>query len=271
MNEHKIEKNGPFYLSLSFWSLLIANAIVIIWAVLEEWSLGLMIWVYFCQNIILGFSWAIKVMDSAYDESYGKKLKSVAIFMPQYLFIHVMYAYTLYMFFGKVFVSNYKYILSVAGIFLISEIVSLVAHGGVNRKPMSLAQVQLFPYARIFPMHLFMFLGIVFLGRGEQVYILLFLVLKAVADVGMFVAERSIFFGGMVTYYLGRQLYNEPVMFRPIAAVLEPEAWDKDDKGKRCSFCQKEIRPDEETHAIKDKTVCLGCYRKIEAYKKNKA
>jgi hypothetical protein len=27
----------------------------------------------------------------------------------------------------------------------------------------------------------------------------------------------------------------------------------------------------EETHSIKDKIVCLQCYKKIEGYKKNKA
>jgi hypothetical protein len=264
-------KKRPFYLSLSFWSLLVANGIIIGWAVLEEWSLGLMIWVYYCQNILLGFSWSIKVIGSTYDESYDKKIKSVTYFVPQYFIGHFIYAFILFQFFGSVFISNYKYILSMAGIFLVSEIISLSAQRGSNRKPLSLAQVQLFPYARIFPMHFFMFLGLKFGIESERGLILLFLILKAVADMGMFIVERSLFVNKIVTSYFDKRMRSELEMNRSFGTIFGPEPWYESERKKSCSFCQKQIMSGEETRAIKDKIVCLQCYKKIEAYKKNKA
>jgi hypothetical protein len=267
-------KMHPFYLSLSFWSLLVANVAIIVWAMLEEWSLGLMIWVYFCQNIILGLSWTVKVFESGYDESYEKKLKIAAFFMPQYFIAHFGYGYILFIFFGGILFSNYKYILSMAGVFLVSEMISLFAQSGIKRKPLSLAQVQLFPYARILPMHLLMFLGIGLAGAGieiERSFTLSFLILKALADTGMFVVERSLFVSRIVTNYFDKRMRSGIEMGSPVGRIFGPEPWYESERKKYCSFCQRQIMLGEETHSIKDKIVCLQCYQKIDAYKKNKA
>jgi hypothetical protein len=46
----------------SVLSLLAANFLVIIWAVLERWSLGVLVWVYWGQSVIMGFFWLWRTM-----------------------------------------------------------------------------------------------------------------------------------------------------------------------------------------------------------------
>ena len=187
-NSLEYSANRPLYASASLWSLVIANLLVIVWAVLTERTLGLIVWVYFSQNVILGIFWPLKVFASSADSSYTKKVQSVAVFLPHYLIMHFLYAISLYDFFGKE-LFNFKYILTMAGIFFLSETVSYFAENSMNRtRPLSLAKVQLFPYARVIPMHFVMLIGITLEvgGKNSHLTVMCFLLLKAFADVAAY-------------------------------------------------------------------------------------
>jgi hypothetical protein len=248
---------GPFYLSLSFWSLVTANLVVIVCAVLKEWPLSLMVWVYFCQNVILGVFWPAKVFASSADSSYAKKVQSVSVFMPHYLTLHFVYALSLYNFFGKELAANFKYILAMAGIFLLSETVSWFAENSMNRtRPLSLARVQLFPYARSIPMQFVVGFGAISTAgsANARLSVIFFLLLKTFADVAMYMVERSHVLGNLVTDFVEK---------RKERTFLSEYSNSKKEQ-EVCGFCQRIIGRNETHYAIKEHILCADCYTRID-------
>lgn len=260
MTETKdIKSEQHFYADLSFWSLLIANIITMVWALKEGWSLDLMIWVYFSQNVILGIFWPVKVFDSFADSSYKKKVQSVTVFLPHYLLMHFLYATSLYNFFGKELFTNFKYILTMAGVFFLSEIVSYFSENRLNRtKPLNLATVQLFPYARVLPMHFVMGVGITLEveGTNPHLIVMVFLFLKVFADITIYLVERNSVFGNFVT-----DLFEKHTDWSVLPDNLK-------EKQEVCQFCQRVIGRNETPWVIKENVVCEKCYKRIEKEKR---
>jgi len=260
---NNIKSEQHFYSDLSFWSLLIANIITMVWALKEGWSLELMIWVYFSQNIILGISWAAKVFDSPIDSSYTKKVQSVVVFLPHYLIMHFFYGVSLHNFLSKELFTNFKFILTMAGIFFFSETVSYFAGNSLSRtRPLSLAKVQLFPYARIVPMHIVVCVGVVLEAGGinSHLTVMFFLLLKAFADVAMYVVERSSVFGDLVTDSFER--HKEMALLSDHSNLKENQ--------EVCQLCQRVIGRNETPWVIKENVFCEECYNRIEKEKKGK-
>jgi len=260
-NSLEYSANRPLYASASFWSLVIANLLVIVWAVLTERPLGLMVWVYFSQNVILGIFWPLKVFASLADSSYTKKVQSVAVFLPHYLVVHFGYGLCLYDFIGKELFTNFQYILTMAGIFLLSETVSYFAENSMNRtRPLSLAKVQFFPYARVIPMHFVVYVGVLLETGGVNVRltVMLFLLLKAFADVAMYMVERSRVLGNLVTDYFERHKEK----------AFSSEYSNSKEEQEVCLFCQRVIGRNETPRVINENVVCEDCYKKIELEKK---
>lgn len=267
-SNNNIKSEQHFYSDLSFWSLLIANIITIIWALKEGWSLGVMIWVYFSQNIILGFFWPAKVLTATGDSSYTKKVWSVAAFLPHYLILHFTCATALYSFLGKELIANFNYILIMAGIFLLSEIVSYFVGYSSNRTcPLSLAKVQLFPYARVLPMHFIMVGGFILETKGTSSLLIVtaFLLLKALADVSMYMVERSSVFGSFVADMFERQ--RKRMGFDIYSNLKEKQIIYRKEKQEVCRFCQRVIGRNETPWVIKENVVCEECYNRIEKEK----
>ena len=256
-------QSRAWFASVSFWALVIANVAVIIWAVRDERPLSLIVWVYLCQNIILGIFWPAKVFASPVDRSYTDKVRSVCTFLPHYVIMNFLYALCLYNFFRAEVAVNFKYILAIAGIFFLSETVSYFAETTKNRsRPLSLVKVQLFPYARVLPMHFIISFGIILEATGDYAHlnVLIFLLLKGVADIAMHIVERSRVFGGVVTYLVEKQIKSEPFPWEP----KEPKA-----ESKVCRFCQRKIAPDETLRTIKSNVICEACFKKIETARKD--
>jgi len=271
-----IKNEQHFFSDSSFWSLVIANIITIAWALKEGWSLDLMIWVYFSQNLILGIFWPAKVFASSVDTSYIKKVQSTAFFLPQYLVVHSLYAASLYNFFGKEFSANFKYILIMAGIFFLSELISYSTVKSPNHKPLSLAKVQLFPYARTVPMHFVMCIGIISgkTNEGTRLAVMFFLLLKAFADIGMLWVERSRVLSNLVTDSFEKYEKQSRKLGNLVNDAIEnvdrhfstghPNLKEKQEV---CRFCQRTIGKNETPWVIKENVVCEECYNKIEKEK----
>ncbi len=253
----KYKTGKPFYASFSFWSLITANLIVLFWAVLEKQPFGLIFWIYFSQNIILGIFWSFKVFDSPVDSLYTKKVKSVAVFMPHYFLMHFLYALGLYtMFFGRDLLTSYKTIFAISGIFFLSETVSYFSEKSSGRtKNLSLAQVQLFPYARVIPMHFIMFLSIPFgqANKNTPLIIMCFLLLKTFADVGMYLVGQNLILGNTVTGFFEK--HKQSAL---LSGYTKPN-----DEHEVCRFCEREIGKNEKNWSIKENIVCTECYKKI--------
>lgn len=255
-----------FYSDGSLWLLLIANIITIVWALKENWSLDLLIWVYFCQNIILGVFWPAKVFASSEDSSYIKKIESVGFFLPHYFIIHFVYGISLYNFFDKAALDNFMPIIILAGIFFVSEAFSYFFESSINRH-ISLAKVHFLPYARVVPMHFVMIIGI-FIEMEEvnvRFGVIGFLILKALADIGMYMVERSSIFANVVTSFFESQ--QKGGVFDSYSSLREKQVIYRKEKQEVCRFCQRVINNKETPWVIRENVVCKECYDMIEKEK----
>jgi hypothetical protein len=143
-----------------------------------------------------------------------------------------------------------------SGIFFLSETVSYFFEKSSGRtKPLSLAQIQLFPYARVIPMHLIMFLAIPFAQANQNTsrIIISFLLLKTIADVSMYVVGQNLILGNTVTGFFER--YTQSDLF---SGYTNPG-----DEHEVCRFCEREIGKNEKHCYIKENIVCTECYKKI--------
>jgi hypothetical protein len=189
-----------FYSDSSLWALTASNLIVIIWALLEGWSLAILMWVYWGQSAIIGVLWFFKILSLKDFSTKGfkinnrsvapttaTKIQTAVFFLFHYGFFHVGYSVMLR---GKFESVPIFQTLAAAGIFLVYQCYSFF----YNRKwepkgKPNIGTMMFFPYARIIPMHIT--IVIAFSDWGRQQALALFLFLKLLADVVMHVVERT--------------------------------------------------------------------------------
>ena len=251
--------------NLSLLSLVLANLLVIFFALKENWSLEFMIWVYFFQNIILGFFWPAKVLTCEYDGEYTKKILSLAAFMPEFYATHIGYAFILHMMFGDVFRDDFEIICLVAAIFFVSEVISFFTEER-RKTPITFAEVHFFPFVRVIPMHATLLAGFALQQYNKECYSLeIFLVLKMLADIGMYLAARSRLFQKLVTLNVNYNAqYKKALRFtaktHPMLNILpEPKP-----QKNICSFCQKPLSSKNPPRRINNRLYCQSCFMKIQ-------
>ena len=249
-------------MGISFWSLLVADIAVLIWAILEKLPLSRMAWVYFFQSLMIGIFWSIRVLESPVNCSNETKVKNVSCFLPHYFLMHLIFIPSMYNAFGKEFLANLKSILVMSGFFLISEIITYFKESKQHcTRPLNLATIQLFPYARVIPMNLAIFIGLIveFGGTISQFTVAVFLIVKTLADIAMDLVEKSYVFSNIVTEFFEKQEQNTFLV----------NDTDSEAKRKKCLFCQRIFSKDEKPHIMNDNLVCEQCYKKIEIEKNN--
>jgi hypothetical protein len=231
----------PWYATVSFWSLVTANVLTIVWAMHGELQLSVMIWVFWCQNIILGLFWPGKVFASSPDSDYADKVRCVCTFMPAYLGANVLYGMALYFLLHAQLRANLEAVLIMAGIMFLSETVSyLVGTQPHTDKPLSFTTVNLFPFARVLPMHLLATVGIFAQASEEFAFfsVIFLLSLKMLADVTMHIVEQKKLTGFSDTPRQGKR--------------------------KICGLCQRQFAPHETPVRIKNSIICQRCLKKLQ-------
>lgn len=199
MNKN-IKSKRPFYSDLSFWALIATNLFVIAWALLEGWSLAILMWVYWSQSVIIGVFWFFKILalkdfstkgfninDQPVEPTKATKIQTAIFFLFHYGFFHVVYSALLR---GKFeFVPIFQTLVA-ASIFFVYQCYSFFYNRKwkAKGKP-NIGTMMFFPYARIIPMHIT--ICIAFSNWGQQQALALFLFLKLLADVVMHVVERK--------------------------------------------------------------------------------
>jgi len=183
--------------------LLLSNLIVIALALVQRWSMGELLWIYWWQNMIIGFfNWrrilALKSfstkgfkINGRQAEATPKTQKSTAwFFLFHYGAFHLFYAIFLI---TSIPETSPYFMLHGAvglGIFLFNHAFSYRynkeqdAAGNPN-----IGTLMFFPYARIIPMHLIIILGAAI--SGESTWLLfVFLTLKTAADMLMHIISH---------------------------------------------------------------------------------
>jgi hypothetical protein len=185
-------------------ALLGSNLITIILALAQHWSLLTIMWIYWSQSVIIGVFSFIKILslkDFSTEDFYsnGKlvlpttktKVSTAFFFAFHYGFFHFVYMIFLLSFtltdaisFGRLV--SVGSIVFAACIFFVNHMFSYFYNRKHDTKKQNIGSIMFFPYARIIPMHLTIIFGM-FLGPAS---IVLFLILKTVADLIMHVVEH---------------------------------------------------------------------------------
>jgi hypothetical protein len=199
-----IIKNIKFQFDKSSIFLILANIFTIVVALLQRWNLSDVIWIYWSQNIIIGFyNWKrilclrqfstenFTINNQPVSPTKATQRKVAIFFALHYGFFH--FVYFIFLFADTTSLSE---IFNLgAGICIIVFIVNhrfSFLHNlekDTNRKP-DIGTIMLFPYARIIPMHLIIIIGGFFIYHTALILVL-FLILKTAADFIMHAIEHS--------------------------------------------------------------------------------
>ena len=185
------------YQDPSGWSLLAANLVTIVFALVQDWSLPVLMWVYVGQSIIIGCSNLARIvgLPLCYTEggaqrnvTAGGKIGLGLFFVFHYGGFQAGYLLFLATELGLPRADAWEVGLCV-GIFLVNHAYSCLHNWPADRsRRRDIWSVFLFPYARILPMHLTIVFGL-FLAHSAGA-LLFFLVLKTLADLAMHAAEH---------------------------------------------------------------------------------
>ena len=185
----------------SLLSLLAANALTIVLAVVEGWELGPLMWIYWIQSIIIGgfrflrmlsldrFSTdGVLINDRPVKPTRATQMKMSFFFLVHYGGFHLAYAFFLVSE-QKVAPGDGFLIVVCVAIFLANHWFSFRSNleKDVRTTP-NIGRLMFFPYARIIPMHMTIVFG-AYVAATETA-LLIFLSLKTLADLIMHAIEH---------------------------------------------------------------------------------
>ena len=206
-------RGNPFR-DLSLWLLLVSNAVTILLATTQHWNLLALMWVYWFQNIVIGFFNFVRIRRLKEFSTEGFSINGhpaeptqetknhvARFFLLHYGGFHLAYFIFLLVFsqtgmfssgdenaFGP---ADLKYIVLAAALFLGNHVFSYFYNRPRDTGRQNIGSLMFYPYARVIPMHLTIVLGF-FLGSR----LLFFLLLKTLADVIMHVVEHRVLLKG---------------------------------------------------------------------------
>jgi len=187
--------------------LLFTNIIVIILAIWQNWNLLALLWIYWFQNIEIGFFNVLRIL--SVKSSSGISSAPSKFFIAGFFTLHYGGFNFGYLIFLIVFtligisdssdisstifesapsVADFSYMILAGGVFFLAHLFSFFKNRNKDRKLENAERLMIYPYARIIPMHLTIIFGILLGGFG----VIFFLLLKTAADLVMHVQEHSI-------------------------------------------------------------------------------
>lgn len=191
-------------MSKSIKALIAANAITIVLAVVENWDLRELMFIYWTQSVVIGFFSYQRMLDLKQFSTEGvrqngcrvepteKTKKSMAsFFLLHYGAFHAFYLVFILAADKREFQDSYFFVMVCAAVFALNHWYSYRENRekDADRKP-NIGTIMLFPYARIVPMHLTLIAG-GSMNSESTLVLLMFLGLKTAADVVMHMIEHS--------------------------------------------------------------------------------
>ena len=189
----------------SGWSLVLSNLFTIIIAVWQRWDLNTVMIVYLFQNIIIGIFNVAKILTYRFSVTVNKgnvpdnAIWTVKIFFASFFTIH----YGGFQFGYFSFLSHSLkcvdpgFIFLTSAVFFANHLFSFLYNYKKDREGFDLGKLMFFPYLRIIPMHVtIIFGGFIMLSLknkfAEQLVLILFLIMKTVADIKMHEEEHKL-------------------------------------------------------------------------------
>lgn len=181
------------------WFLLLINSYLIYYYLGNPTEFNTIVWIYWLQSILIGFFTFIELLKvenpdetsmKMNDQPVSKKNMGCAafFFLFHFGFFHLVYA--IFLLVGFSAGANAKIVLITGGIFLVESTIDLIRRRSSKKEgeKENIGKMFFVPYLRIIPMHLMILLP-GFLGYGVSVT---FLVLKTLADIGMYIATSGV-------------------------------------------------------------------------------
>ena len=184
--------------------LLLSNLLTIVWALVEGWRILDVMLVYWVQSVVIGYYNYHRIMDLKEfstknftmnnrqpDPTAETKKRVAGFFALHYGTFHAAYL-------GFIFSTDSGEI-SLSSLGIIACIVAFVFNHRYSyrhnkerdsQRVPNIGTIMFFPYARILPMHLTIGLA-ASLGSGSVKALLIFLLLKTIADVIMHMVEHA--------------------------------------------------------------------------------
>ena len=212
------ENTGTPGLINSVWSLILTNLVTIGIALVFQWDVRILVWGYWFQSVIIGlFNLLNIVLLESFDTEdlriNGKPVTSkagVKRFVALFFFFHYGLFHFVYFIFLMInsFIgyTQFRQALVAAFLFFVNSLFTFVKNRPLYSHNQNIGTLLFFPYARILPLHV-----VIILGFSQQQWastfaniswvgnplLLVFLLLKTVADTVMHFAEMAIVKRGM--------------------------------------------------------------------------
>ena len=180
-------------------SLLLANGITIALALVQEWALGTVLAVYWFQSVTIGLFTFVRLLGAPTGgdgRERGRSLALAGFFAVHYGFFHLVYLIFLvvFAFTGLFGIADPLGIALGCAVFFANHLVSYLWYR--PREEASPDAIFVEPYARIVPMHVTIIAGVFVTmllpgAEGARIVLLLFLLLKAVADVAAHLKKHA--------------------------------------------------------------------------------
>ncbi len=204
----------------SLWSLVVSNILTLILAVTLHWSLLTIMWIYWCQSVIIGFFNVIRILKLKTFSAKNLKLNNIPVekikffrkiptffkvFVACFFAFHFGMFHLVYAIFLSVGTIASLYtgfplpsvpvaffgVLFSAAVFFINHLFSFIYNSKKDEGLPDIGRLMFYPYARIIPMHITIIIGVL-LGPMALPF---FLVLKTIADVVMHIQEHAVSLG----------------------------------------------------------------------------
>ncbi|MHC4753826.1 MAG: DUF6498-containing protein [Planctomycetota bacterium] len=202
---------GRDFLANSVLFLILSNLIVIGWAIKEKWDIVFVLWLYWAQSLIIGIFWFLKItshpdlfyipfgsgINEHADFDIFQRLRTAFSFLFAYCFAHFIFIKLVYLgVFGRLTGEfPVREFTVICVVFVINQIFTYAEDLHIPQRPVSFASFVALPFLRVIPMF-----GIIVVGVSLQEYnpdgqdvLILFLLLKTVADVVMHVVQKNFF------------------------------------------------------------------------------
>jgi len=180
------------------WFLLLINGYLIYYYLQNPTEFNTIVWIYWLQSILIGFFTFIELLKVENPDETSMKMNDQPVtkknigcaaffFLFHFGFFHLVYA--IFLLTGFSAGANAKIVLITGGIFLVESTLDLIRRRTSKKEgeKENIGKMFFVPYMRIIPMHL-MILVPPLLGFGTSV---IFLILKMLADIGMYIATTG--------------------------------------------------------------------------------
>lgn len=185
-----------------YW-LVASNAVVVVIALWQRWPIGLLLWPYWVQSVIIGyFSYrrirglthfsteGFTINRRAVEPNEATKRSTANFFALHYGFFHL--GYGVFLLKNPLPLQEWLWVVVAAVTFAINHRQSFNRFQEADRQGRpNIGTLMFLPYLRVVPMHLMIIIGVGLFGGGALA-VLLFGALKTAADAAMHVAEHRL-------------------------------------------------------------------------------